>query len=44
MAVGDAKPFVAALITIDPEAFSGWKQRNGKDASATVGIWPPIPI
>ena len=26
-----------ALITIDPEAFPGWKQRNGKDASASVG-------
>jgi len=37
MAVGDAQPFIAALITIDPEAFTGWKQRNGKDASATVG-------
>ena len=37
MAVGDNKAFVAALITIDPEAFPGWKQRNGKDANATVG-------
>jgi long-chain acyl-CoA synthetase len=37
MAVGDAQPFIAALITIDPEAFQGWKQRNGKDAAATVG-------
>ena len=37
MVVGDAQPFIAALITIDPEAFPGWKQRNGKDASATVG-------
>src|SRR3954452_17016974 len=37
MAVGDAKPFIAALITIDPEAFPAWKQRNGKDANATVG-------
>jgi long-chain acyl-CoA synthetase len=37
MAVGDAKPFVAALITIDPEAFVGWKQRNGKPAAASVG-------
>jgi long-chain acyl-CoA synthetase len=36
MAVGDAKPFVAALITIDPEAFPGWKERNGKDTNATV--------
>lgn len=25
------------LITIDPEAFGGWKQRNGKDDNATVG-------
>ena len=36
MCVGDAKPFIAALITIDPEAFPGWKERNGKDADATV--------
>ena len=36
MCVGDAKPFIAALITIDPEAFPGWKQRNGKSADATV--------
>jgi long-chain acyl-CoA synthetase len=37
MCVGDAQPFIAALITIDPEAFPGWKQRHGKDAGATVG-------
>jgi long-chain acyl-CoA synthetase len=37
MAVGDAKPFIAALITIDPEAFEGWKQRNSKETSASVG-------
>jgi long-chain acyl-CoA synthetase len=37
MAVGDAKPFVAALITIDPEAFVGWKERNGKATDASVG-------
>ena len=36
MCVGDAKPFIAALITIDPEAFPGWKERNGKSANATV--------
>ncbi|OBC09842.1 long-chain fatty acid--CoA ligase [Mycobacterium sp. 852013-50091_SCH5140682] len=36
MCVGDQQPFIAALITIDPEAFEGWKQRNGKDAAATV--------
>jgi long-chain acyl-CoA synthetase len=37
MAVGDAKPFIGALITIDPEAFPGWKERNGKSPSASVG-------
>ena len=37
MAVGDQQPFIAALITIDPEAFPGWKERNGKDAGASVG-------
>ena len=36
MCVGDAKPFIGALITIDPEAFPGWKQRNGKNADASV--------
>lgn len=36
MAVGDAQPFIAALITIDPEAFPGWKERHGKDGGASV--------
>jgi len=36
MAVGDAKPFIAALIAIDPEAFDVWKQHHGKNASASV--------
>lgn len=34
--VGDAKPFIGALITIDPEAFEGWKQRTNKAATASV--------
>ena len=37
MVVGDAKPFIGALITIDPEAFDGWKQRNSKATGASVG-------
>ncbi|MGC2653865.1 MAG: long-chain fatty acid--CoA ligase [Mycobacterium sp.] len=37
MVVGDAKPFVGALITIDPEAFEAWKQRNSKAAGTSVG-------
>ncbi|GGG05265.1 putative long-chain-fatty-acid--CoA ligase FadD [Rhodococcoides trifolii] len=36
MVVGDQKPFIGALITIDTDAFPGWKKRNGKDESATV--------
>lgn len=36
MVVGDQKPFIGALLTIDPEAFPGWKERNGKSAGATV--------
>ncbi|MGC5246591.1 AMP-dependent synthetase/ligase [Gordonia sp. DT219] len=34
--VGDQKPFIAALITVDPEAFPAWKERNGKPADASV--------
>ena len=34
--MGDQQPFIAALITIDPEAFSGWKERNSKDSAASV--------
>jgi long-chain acyl-CoA synthetase len=36
MVVGDGKPFVAALITVDPEALGPWKQAHGKPADATV--------
>jgi long-chain acyl-CoA synthetase len=36
MVVGDGRPFVAALITVDPEAFEDWKKRHGKPAGATV--------
>ncbi|MCF2531239.1 AMP-dependent synthetase/ligase [Yinghuangia soli] len=36
MVVGDARPFVAALVTIDPETFPRWKELNGKPADAEV--------
>jgi long-chain acyl-CoA synthetase len=36
MVVGDQKPFIAALVTIDEDAFPGWKSSHGKDADATV--------
>jgi long-chain acyl-CoA synthetase len=34
--VGDRQPFVAALVTIDPDAFSAWLGSAGKPADATV--------
>ncbi len=36
MVVGDGKPFIGALITLDPEALGPWKERHGKPAGATV--------
>ncbi len=36
MVVGDGKPFIAALITLDPEALGPWKEQHGKPADATV--------
>lgn len=34
--VGDGRPFIGALLTLDPEPFENWKASNGKPASATV--------
>jgi long-chain acyl-CoA synthetase len=36
MVVGDGRPFVGVLVTIDAEAFGPWKERHGKPAGATV--------
>ncbi|HEY1822878.1 MAG TPA: AMP-dependent synthetase/ligase [Trebonia sp.] len=36
MVVGDGRPFVGVLVTIDAEVFGPWKARNGKPAGATV--------
>ncbi|MFC1412465.1 long-chain fatty acid--CoA ligase [Streptacidiphilus sp. N1-12] len=36
MVVGDRKPFIACLVTIDPEFFPTWKKLNGKPDDATV--------
>jgi long-chain acyl-CoA synthetase len=36
MVVGDGKPFIGALITVDAEAFGPWKEQAGKPADATV--------
>ncbi|MFD9735379.1 AMP-dependent synthetase/ligase [Umezawaea sp. NPDC059074] len=36
MVVGDAQPFIGALITIDPEFFPTWKKQNDKGDDVTV--------
>jgi long-chain acyl-CoA synthetase len=35
MVVGDGKPYIACLITLDEEAIGPWKARNGKPADMT---------
>jgi long-chain acyl-CoA synthetase len=35
MVVGDGRPYVAALITLDPDALGPWKAAHGKPAGAT---------
>ena len=37
MVVGDGKPFIGCVVTIDPDAFGPWKDKHGKPADATVG-------
>jgi long-chain acyl-CoA synthetase len=34
--VGDQRPFVAALVTVDLESFPAWKAQNSKDPAASV--------
>ena len=41
MVVGDAKPFIAALVTIDPEAFPVWAEANGKTGSIADNLEDP---
>ena len=34
--VGDGKPYIACLLTLDDEALAHWKEQHGKPADATV--------
>jgi len=34
--VGERRPYVAALVTLDEAAFTRWKKRQGKRAGATI--------
>jgi long-chain acyl-CoA synthetase len=36
LVVGDAKPFIAALVAVDPETFALWKADKGKAEEATI--------
>ena len=36
LVVGDQKPFIACLITLDPEALPAWAARHGKPAGGTA--------
>jgi long-chain acyl-CoA synthetase len=36
MVVGDGRPYIACLVTIDPEALGYWKERHGKPATASA--------
>jgi long-chain acyl-CoA synthetase len=36
LVVGDNQPYIAALITLDPEAFEQWKADRGKPTDQTV--------
>ncbi|WP_412475642.1 AMP-dependent synthetase/ligase [Gordonia sp. LUNF6] len=36
LVVGDQKPFIAALVTLDPEAVPGWLERKGLPASTPL--------
>ncbi len=36
MVVGDAMPYISALVTIDPESFPGWRASAGKEESVAV--------
>jgi long-chain acyl-CoA synthetase len=39
--VGDGQPFIAALVTIDPESFPGWAESHGKSGSIADNVDDP---
>ncbi|MBM7113537.1 AMP-dependent synthetase/ligase [Archangium primigenium] len=38
MVVGEGKPFVAALVTLDPGAFTHWCKKNGKEGQTLEAL------
>ncbi|MCD4534686.1 AMP-dependent synthetase/ligase [Nocardioides sp. cx-169] len=41
MVVGDRQPFIAALVTIDPESFPAWAEAHGKTGSIADHVDDP---
>ncbi|MCW2798185.1 AMP-dependent synthetase/ligase [Nocardioides sp.] len=39
--VGDGQPFIAALVTIDPESFPGWAESHGKSGGIADNVDDP---
>ena len=39
--VGDGQPFIAALVTIDPEAFPAWAEAHGKSGGVADNVDDP---
>ena len=44
LVVGDAKPYVAALIAEDPETFAQWRAEHGKPETATMADLRDDPV
>jgi long-chain acyl-CoA synthetase len=38
MVVGDGQPFIAAIITLDPDALSAWAASHGKQSTTVAGL------
>ncbi len=38
MVVGDGKPFIAALVTLDPEALPAWAAQNGRAGASAADL------
>ncbi|MET1059030.1 MAG: AMP-dependent synthetase/ligase [Nocardioides sp.] len=41
MVVGDGQPFIAVLVTIDPESFPAWAEAHGKSGSVADHVDDP---
>ena len=44
MVVGDARPYIAALVAIDPESFEAWKSTHEVDPAASIADLVDDPV